>query len=79
MVMVNSIFVVRGYPAIYAQFRASGRKMAERFQKAEPRKNTKLLITLFYQTQIRQPSLLSRFVMVSAKTYLFVYEQANYS
>ena len=39
-------------------------------------------ITLFHKTQRRQPSLLSRFVVVSAKTftaYLFVYELANYT
>ena len=41
----------------------SVRKTAER-----PRKNTKLL-TLFYKTQKRQPSLLSRLVMVSANFF----------
>ena len=54
--------------------------MTERFQKVTTSQVHQLLIMMFHKTKRRQPSLLSTFVMVSAKTFTaYQYELANYS
>ena len=70
-----------GYPAIYIDS-CVGEKNGRALSKSNDLARTPNYLTLFYKRQRRQPSLLSRFVMVSAKTftaYLCVHQLANYS
>ena len=63
-------------------FCVSGRKIAEIFKQVTTLEVDQVLNNAVPKTQRQQPSLLSRFVMVSAKPFtdnLFIYELADYT